>query len=164
MLNLNLRSLHKHFKPSDYPKPAFLKLWSANHLWPSRSALVVLQKHRRKNKIQMNRISHYSWKSQSLEMARGNILSLFLALLTFYEIAYPARLPTSQATKSWTWCFSPYFPCTSGTAPVTQPGTTRVHNTGLKYQTFPCIYDILNSFAYSQFAHWKDHVLYVVHQ
>ena len=38
----------------------------------------------------------------------------------------------------WTWCFSPYFPCTSGTAPVTQPGTTVIHNRAPKYGTFSC--------------------------
>ena len=38
------------------------------------------------------------------------------------------RLPTVlSVTKDgfkalWTWCFSPFFPCTSGAAPVTQPG------------------------------------------
>ena len=50
------------------------------------------------------------------------------------------------------WCFSPSFPCTSGTVPVTQPGTTPIHNRGPKYRTFSCIFDILNSFAFSQSA------------
>ena len=38
---------------------------------------------------------HCSWKSQSLEMTHGNGLSLFLPVLTFYEIYYPTHLPTS---------------------------------------------------------------------
>ena len=55
------------------------------------------------------------------------------------------------------WC----FPRTSGTSPVTKPGTTRIHNRGPKQRTFSCIYDILNSFADTQCAHWKRHVLSV---
>ena len=43
---------------------------------------------------------HYSWKSQSLEMTRGNRLSLFLPVLTFYEIYYPTHLPTSHSNLS----------------------------------------------------------------
>jgi hypothetical protein len=70
-------------------------------------------------------------------------------------ITLPAyRLPTPlSATKEgfkalWPWWFSPPFPCASGDAPVTQPGTTRIHNSGPKYRTFfSCIYDSLNSFA-----------------
>jgi hypothetical protein len=46
------------------------------------------KKDRRTNKIQMNLVSHYSWKYQSLEITHGNRLSLFLPVLTFYEIYY----------------------------------------------------------------------------
>ena len=61
----------------------------------------------------------------------------FLPVLTFIKfISLPIyRLPTLlSATKEgfntpWTWC----FPCTSDAAPVTQPGTTRIHNRGPKY-------------------------------
>jgi hypothetical protein len=58
-------------------------------------------------------------------------------------ITLPAyRLPTLvSATKEgfkalWPWCFSPSFPCTSGAAPVTQPGTTRIHNGGPSFHVF----------------------------
>jgi hypothetical protein len=62
-------------------------------LWPSK-------KDRRTNKIQMNCVSHYSWKSQSLEITHGNRLSLFLPVLKFYENYYPTRLPTTHSTLS----------------------------------------------------------------
>ena len=39
------------------------------------------------------------------------------------------------------------FSCTSSAAPITQPGTTRIHNRGTKYRTVSCIYEILNSFV-----------------
>ena len=105
-------------------KSAFLKLWSMDHQWSSKSVLVILKKYRRKIKIQMNCASHCSWKSQSFEMTHGNRLSRFLPVLTLYEIYYPIYLPTSHSTLRtkegfkalWTWCFSPSFPCKSGTA------------------------------------------------
>ena len=53
-----------------FPRSAFLKLWSADHLWS-------FKKDRRKNKIQMSCVLHYNWKSQSLEMTHGNRLSLY---------------------------------------------------------------------------------------
>jgi hypothetical protein len=139
-------------------RTAFLKLWFADCKWSLRSALVVLQK------ICM---SQYSWKSQRLEITHGNHLSL-LPVLTFYEIYDPSRLPTVlSATKEgfkalWPWCFSQSFPCTSGTTPVTQPGTAQIHNSGPMYRTFfSCINDFLSSFADTQSelsAHWNGHV------
>ena len=104
--------------------------------------------YRRKIKIQMNCISHYSWKSQSLKITYGNRLSFLLPVLTLFKfVTLPVyQLPTLlSATKEgfealWTW----YFPCTFGAAPVTQPGTTWIQNWGPKYRTFSCIYDILN--------------------
>ena len=63
-----------------------------------------------------------------------------------------------------TWCFPSSFLYTSGAAPVTQPGTTRIHNRGPKYRTFSYIYDIPSIIAGNQSAHWNGHVLYVVHQ
>ena len=95
------------------------------------------KKYRWKIKIQINCISHYRWKSQSLEIIHGNRISLSLPLYWHFMkfITLPIyRLPTLLlATKEgfkalWTWCFSPYFPCTSDAAPVTQPGTTRFYN------------------------------------
>ena len=71
------------------------------------------------------------------------------------------RLPTLlSVTKEglnvlWTWCFSPSFPCTSSAEPVTQPGTTRIHNRGPKYKTFSCNCDNLNIFADAQSALFK---------
>ena len=129
------------------------------------------KKYRRKIKIQINCISHYSWKSQSFEITHGNRLSLFLPLLIFMKfITVPFyRLPTLlSATKEgfeglWTWCFSPSFPCTSDTVPTTQTGISRVYNRGPKYRT-TCINDILNNFADTQSAHWNGHILYVLHQ
>ena len=126
-----------------YAMPTFRKLWSAKHQWSLRSVPVVLKIYRRKNKIQKNYyVSHCSWKSQSLEMTHGNRFSLFLLVLTFYEIYYPIHLPISNSTFSnkrgfkalWTWCFC-HFPCTSGAASVTQPGTNRIHNRGPEYRT-----------------------------
>ena len=69
-----------------------------------------------------------------------------------------------SATKAgfkalWTWCFLPSFPCTSGAAAVTQPGTIQIQNRGPKYWTFSCIYDILNNFVDTQHAHWNGHIL-----
>ena len=129
-------------------------------LWP-------LTKCRRKIKIQMNWLSHYSWKSQSLLMTHGFRLSFFSQYRHFMKfITLPInRLPTllsetKQGYKTlWTWC----FPCTSGAAPVTQPWTTRIRNRGPKYRTFSCIYDFLDSFAHTQSAHWNGQVLYVHH-
>ena len=131
--------------------PRGLPLWS-------------MKKYRRKIKI--NCISHYSWKSQSLEMTHGNHLSLFLPVLTFNEIYYPTHLPistlpsaTNEGCKAlWTRCFSPSFPNTSGASPVTQSRTTQIHKR-TKIPSFSCIYDILNSFAYNQSAHCSGHVL-----
>ena len=110
----------------------------------------------------MNCVLHYNWKSQSLEMTQGNRLSLFSQYWHSMKfITLPIyRIPTLFSTTKvefktlWTWCFSPSFLCTSGDAPVSQPGTTRIHNRGPKYRTFSCIYDILNSFADTQSAHW----------
>ena len=129
---------------------AFLKLWSADHLWSSRPALMVLQK-----KIEEKINSHYSWKSQNLEMTHGYSFHFFSQYWHFIKFITPPvyRLLTLlSATKErfkalWTWCFSSSFPFTSGAAPVTQPGTTRTHNRGTKFRTFSCIYDILNSFS-----------------
>ena len=57
-----------------------------------------------------------------------------------FIILSPLLSATKEGFKAlWTWCFSPSFPCTSGAAPVTQPGTTRYHNRGTKYQTSSCI-------------------------
>ena len=47
--------------------------------------------------IHMNCVSHFSWKSQILEMTHGNRLSLFLPLLTFYEICCSSQVSTSQS-------------------------------------------------------------------
>jgi hypothetical protein len=88
-------------------------------------------KDRRKNKIQIKCVSHYSWKYQSLEITHGNRLSRFLPVLTFLKfITLPAyRLPTLlSATKEGfkalsPWCFSQSFPCKSGAAGITHPGT-----------------------------------------
>ena len=95
-------------------------------------------------------------------MTHGNRLSFFLPVLTVHEIYYSTHLPTFHSTLStkegfkslWTWYFSLSYSCTSGTMPV----TTRIHNRGPKYWNFPCICDILNSFANIQSAHWNGHV------
>ena len=120
-----------------------------DHLWSSRSALVVLQKRKRKTEKKnsnSNCVPHYNWKSQSLEMTQGNYLSLFVSVLTFNEIYYPPTLlsVTKEWFKAlWTWCFSPSYPCTSGAASVTQSGTIWVHNTGPKYRNFYVIMTFL---------------------
>ena len=109
------------------------------------------KKYRRKIKIQMHCISHYGWKSQRLEMTHGNRLSPFSQYWHFMKFItlHRYRLPTllleakERFKALWTWC----CPCTSGAAPVTQPGTTRIHNSEPKYRTFSYIYDIVNSFA-----------------
>ena len=91
----------------------------------------------------MNWVSYYSWKSHRLEMTHGNRLLLFLLpilILSYMKfITLPIyRLPillseTKEGFKApWTWC----FPCTSGAAPVTQPGTSRIRNIGPKYRNF----------------------------
>ena len=91
---------------------------------------------------------------------------LFIKLITLPIYRLPTLLSgTNEGFKTrWRWCFSPSFPCTSGATPVTQPGTTRIHNRGPKYQTFSCIYDILNSYIDTQFARWNDNVLYILHR
>ena len=74
------------------------------------------------------------------------------------------RVPTLfSATKEgfkalWTWCFSPSFLCTCLAVPVIRSLTTRINNRGPKYRTFSHIYDILNSFANTQSAHWNGHI------
>ena len=130
--------------------------------------ILISKKFITKIQIQLNCVSHYRWKSQSLEMIHGNRLLLFSQYRHFMKfITLPMyRFPTLlSATKEefkalWTFC----FPCISGAAPVTQPGTTRIHNRWPKYRTFSCIYDILNSFANNHSAHWNGDELYVVHQ
>ena len=98
-----------------------------------------------------------------------HIFSLYWYFMKFNSLSI-YRFPTLlSAIKEgfkvlWTWCFSPFFPCTFGAAPVTQPGTTRIQNRGPMYWTYSCIYGILDSFADTQCAHWNGHVLYIVHQ
>ena len=83
----------------------------------------------------MNCVSHYCWKPQILEMTHG--ISQYWHFKKF--IILPIyRLPNLlSATKEgfkalWMWCFL----CTFGAAPVTQPGTTGIHNREPKYRTF----------------------------
>ena len=86
---------------------------------------------RRKNKIQINCVSHYSWKSQSLEMTHANRLSLFSQywhFMKFITLLIYRPPPLLSATIAgfealWTQCFSPSFPCTCGAAPVTKQGS-----------------------------------------
>ena len=85
-----------------------------------------------------------------------------------FSILLIYRFPTLLSTTKegfkalWTWCLTSYFPCISGAARVTQPGTPRpqIHNRGPKYRTYSCVYDILNSFADTQSEQWNCHVLY----
>ena len=69
----------------------------------------------------------------------------FMKFITLLIYRLPSLLSaTKEGFKALcTWYFSPSFHCTSGSAPVTQPGTTRIHNRGPKYRTFSCIYDFL---------------------
>ena len=50
-------------------------------------------------------------------------------LLPYSSTDFPTLLSaTNEGFKLlWTWCFSPTFLFTCGTAPVTQPGTTWIH-------------------------------------
>ena len=107
------------------------------------------KKCRRKNENLVNCVSRYSWKSEF-----GN--NTWQSLFTFSPSTdvswnlpyYSTHLPTFYSALSikqrfkelWTWCFSPSFPLKSGTTPVTQPGTIRIHNRGPKYRTCSCIY------------------------
>ena len=86
----------------------------------------------------------------------------FMKFVTLNIYQLPTLLSSSRERYKalWTW----FFPCTSGTALVTQPETTRSHNRRPKHQTFSCIHDILNRFADTESAHWNGHVLYLVHQ
>ena len=89
-------------------------------------------------------------------MAHGNRLSPFLPVLTFHETYYPNHLPTSPSTlgnkKNGLMQYErgvfrhlfPAQPARRGAALVIQPGTTRIHNRGSMYRTFPYIYDIPN--------------------
>ena len=125
------------------------------------------KKYRRKTQIQMNCVSHYSWESQSLEMRHGNHLSIFLLVLTFYEIYYHTlnRFPILlSATKEGfkDECDVSRFLFPVHLAPHLYPAGD--HPKSQNRTNVPCIYDILNSFAYFQSAHWNGHVLYVVHQ
>ena len=47
MLNIHFKNWWNRI--SLFSKPAFLKLWSADHLWSSKFALVILQKVQKKN-------------------------------------------------------------------------------------------------------------------
>ena len=97
---------------------AFLKLWSADHLWSSKKT--------EEKFFLINCVSHYSWKFQGLEMILDNRFSLFLLYWHFMKLntLHMHWLPTVlSATKEglkaqWMCCFSQSFPCTSGAAPV----------------------------------------------
>ena len=109
----------------------------------------------------MSEYGNDTWQSLSL-------FSQYWHFMKFNSLPIYRHPTLLSATKEGfgalsVWCFSPSFPCTSGSAPVTQPETTWIHNRGPKYRTFSWINDILNSFADSQSAHWNGHVLYVVH-
>ena len=99
--------------------------FSTYDLWttcgPRGLPLWSFKKDRRKTKIQMNCISHYSWKSQSLEITHGNHLSIFSQYWYFIKFI---TLPIYRlhilltATKEgfqalWTLYFSPYFSATA---------------------------------------------------
>jgi hypothetical protein len=83
----------------------FIKLWSAG------SALVVLldwtlvQKKDRKNKINVNCVSHTIVENlkQSLEITYNKRLSLSLPGLTFYEIYYPTYSRGIFCCKNMFW-------------------------------------------------------------
>ena len=102
-------------------KAAFLKLWSADHLWSLWSALEVLKK------IQMN------WIAEILEFGNGTWQSPFnfslctdilWNLLPYLSTHFPTLLSeTKEGFKAlWTWCFSSSFLCTSVAAPITRQG------------------------------------------
>jgi hypothetical protein len=76
-----LEQRFSNYGPRTTSGPRGVSLWS-------------FKKGRTKNEIQMNCVSHYSWKSQSLVITHGNRLSLFLPALILYEIYYPTRLLT----------------------------------------------------------------------
>ena len=151
----SLNQCFSNYGPWTTSAPRGLPLWS-------------FKKCRRKIQIQINCLSHFSRKSQSSEMTHGNRLSPFLQILTFMKLItllicrllslLSATNKRFKALRTW------YFRSKFGAAPITQPGTYRIHNRGPKYWTFSCIYDILNSFADTQSAHWNGHVLSVVHQ
>ena len=92
----------------------------------------------------------------SLEITHGNHLALFfqywhfMKFITLPIYQLPTLLsPTKEGFKPLLTCsFSQSFPSTSGATPVTQPGTTRIHNRGPKYWTFSYNYDIINPSAY----------------
>ena len=125
------------------------------------------KKYWRKIKIPMNYVSHYTWKSQSLDMTYGSHLLLFLPVQTFMKFVilhmyqFPSLLsPIKDRFKSlWTYCFSPYFPCTYGAAFVTKLVTTWIHYRGPEFQPVSWIYDILNIHIKNSFASTRFHDL-----
>ena len=127
-----------------------------DHLWSSRSAFVILQENT-EEKFKFKWIA-YRTVAENLRVWKWHMaIALYFFSLYWHFmkiITLPiCRLSTQfSATKEgfkalWTWCFLPSFRCTSSAAPVTHPGTTRIHKRVPKYRSIWCIYDILNSFC-----------------
>ena len=111
-------------------RSAFLKLWSADHLWSSRSVLLVLQT-RSKKKIKFKltachtiaKISEFVNDALRLPFTFSPSTDILWNLLPspVYWLSTLLSATNGGSKALWTWCFSPPFPCTSGAAPVTQP-------------------------------------------
>ena len=96
----------------------------------SSSALVILHKIQKK-KFNLNELRiTLTRKSQNFETTHGKLLSLFssqywnfMKFITLSIYRFPILLSAKKEgfKDLWTWC----FPCTSGAAPVSQPGTTQ---------------------------------------
>ena len=79
ILIFNLGQRFSNYGPRTTCGPRGLSLWS-------------FKKDRRKNRIQMNCVSHYSWKSQSLEMTHDNRLSLYISALQIIIIQFASTV------------------------------------------------------------------------
>ena len=112
--------------PSNYAEQKFKFKWIAYH-----TILENLRIWKRHMAIAFHFFSQY-WK--------------FIKFITLPIYRFPTLLSaTKEAFKAlWTW----YFPCTSGAAPVTQSGTTRIHNREPKYRTFHVFITYLILFYY----------------
>ena len=90
-------------------------------------------------------------------------MPLLWILQPFHHFTYvTTHSPTFRCFPYVTVHLQPFFCFSNVTcSSLNSPGEPPM-NKGPKYQTFSCIYDILNSFADNQSALWNYHILYVL--
>ena len=141
---------------------AFIKVWSSDYLWSSRSALMILKKKRQKKKIKW---AAYHTIAEIFRVWKWQMAIAFPFFCQYWDFmkftTLPVyRLPTLHSAKKRDLKhYERGVSCHLFSAHLA-PETTRIQNRGSKYRTFSCIYDILNSFHGAQSIHWNVRVLY----